>query len=60
MKTYYLMNNIGRAKYTVNFHDGVKTHKDGSAFFDIRIFSNKREAREFEAQLMKDGYTGRN
>ena len=39
---YNLRYNIGKAKYVVNFHDGKKTHKDGSKFFDIQIFSNKK------------------
>lgn len=56
-KVFYQMNNIGKAKYTVNFHDGIKTHNDGSAFFDIRIFSNKRKLNLFIKELILSGYT---
>lgn len=55
-KEYYLMENIGRAKYVVNFHDGVQTHKDGSAFYDIRIFRKKSDAEAFMNLLARKGY----
>ena len=32
---------IGKAKYSISSHDGVKKHKDGSDFFDIETFKNK-------------------
>jgi hypothetical protein len=32
---------IGKAKYSISSHDGVKKHKDGSDFWDIEIFKNK-------------------
>jgi len=41
MKQYDTQENIGRARYTLSCHDGVKTHKDGSPFWDIEIFSSK-------------------
>lgn len=56
MKTYNLSFNIGRSKYVVNFHDGVKTHKDGSPFYDIAIYSNKRKMEAFVRRLKKLGY----
>ncbi len=49
--------NIGKARYVVNFHDGEKTHADGSQFFDIEIFSNKRKKEQFVRNLKKNGYT---
>lgn len=55
-KRYYIQDNIGRAKYTVNFHNGTSTHDDGSDFFDIRIFHNKRERDAFVKQLNSSGY----
>lgn len=58
-KNYYLMNNIGKSKYTVNFYDGEKTHRDGSAFYDIAIFSNKRRRDAFVRNLIKQGYVYR-
>lgn len=55
-KEYYLQRNIGKAKYVVNFHDGVSTHKDGSAFYDIRIFRNKPAVESFVKELSSKGY----
>jgi hypothetical protein len=56
MKTFYQMDNIGKAKYTVNFHDGKKKHKDGSAFYDIKIFKNKPTLNAFINDLKAQGY----
>jgi len=56
-RTYRQQDNIGRAKYTVSFHDGKKKHKDGSPFSDIRIFANKRKRDRFTRDLRNDGYT---
>lgn len=56
MKKYNIMHNVGRAKYVVNFHDGVKTHSDGSEFFDIAIFGNKKKMKDFIKSLKVDGY----
>jgi len=47
---------IGKAKYVVNFHDGVKKHGDGSDFFDIAIFKNKKKLNAFIKSLASDGY----
>lgn len=55
-RRYYLMDNVGSCKYTVNYHDGQKTHDDGSAFYDIRIFANKRKRDGFVRELRTDGY----
>lgn len=54
--SFNTMLGIGRAKYVVNYHDGVKTHPDGSKFFDIAIFSNKKTFDAFVADLKKKGY----
>jgi hypothetical protein len=59
MKTYREQQNIGKAKYTVSYHDGVKTHKDGSEFFDIAIFSNKKKKDAFVRTLESQGYRER-
>lgn len=56
MKRYNLSFNIGRSKYVVNFHDGVRTHKDGSPFYDIAIYRNKRQMESFVRRLKKLGY----
>jgi len=57
MKTFHTHNNIGKAKYVVSFHDGLKTHKDGSRFFDIAIFKNKKKLAKFLIKLHNDGYS---
>ena len=56
MKTYYTERNIGKAKYVVNFNDGVKTHEDGSKFFDINIFKNLKTLAKFITELENSGY----
>lgn len=47
MKLYNINYNIGRVKYVVNFNDGIKKYKDGSNFYDIRLFSNKKKMNAF-------------
>jgi hypothetical protein len=54
--TFNVKENIGKAKYVVNYNDGVKTHKDGSLFFDIAIFASKRKKDQFVGQLCKQGF----
>ena len=56
MKKYYTMMGGGKAKYVVNFHDGEKKHKDGSEFYDIRIFKNIKDLKEFTNDLGIQGY----
>jgi hypothetical protein len=58
-KVYYQMDNVGKSKYTVNFHDGKKTHKDGSPFYDIKTFKNKKDLNAFIQKLSKEGYRQR-
>ena len=48
--------NIGKCKYVVSHHDGLKTHSDGSPFFDIAIFKNKRKKDQFVNGLRRSGY----
>ena len=55
-KEYNIMQNIGSAKYVVNYHDGIDTHKDGSKFFNIAIFRNLKKLNKFEKELVKNGY----
>ena len=59
MKLYYTMDNVGRAKYTVNYHDGQKRHADGSPFYDFRIFRNAHKRDGFIRSLVADGYAER-
>jgi hypothetical protein len=55
-KEYYVMTGIGHAKYVVNFHDGVKTHQDGSEFYDMEIFRNRPDMEAFIGELHRKGY----
>ena len=43
--------NIGKCKYVVSFSDGIKRNKDGSEFFDIRIFKSKKKMNDFITSL---------
>jgi len=56
MKQFNIRYNIGHAKYVVNYHDGNKKHPDGSNFFDISIFSNKKKLAKFKNDLKRNGY----
>jgi hypothetical protein len=51
---YRINPQIGEAKYSVSWHDGVKKHKDGSKFFDIAIFKSKAKMNKFLAELTKE------
>jgi len=55
-KRYYQKDGIGKAKYTISYHDGKNKHKDGSDFFDIQIFRNKKDLAKFVNTLHKSGY----
>ena len=54
--TYRIQSNIGKARHVVSFHDGVKTHGDGSPFFEVEIFSNMKDRDRFIARLKSKGY----
>lgn len=56
LKLYHIQHNIGRAKYVVNYHDGVKVHRDGSEFYDCNVFSNKKVADKFIKSIISCGY----
>lgn len=56
MKRYNLMDNVGRAKYVVNYHNGERKWQDGSDFFDIAIFHSKKKRDKFVNELEKQGY----
>lgn len=55
-KRFRQKNGIGKSKYTVSYHDGEKKHKDGSDFFDIKIFKNKQELEAFKKDLLSKGF----
>lgn len=59
-KNYYIMYNVGKAKYLLNTHNGVDTHKDGSPFYGCEIFKNKKKLQARIAELKKEGYVERN
>lgn len=55
-KTYNIAKNVGKAKYVVSYHNGKTKHRDGSPFFDLRIFKNKSDLSNFEKVLKSKGY----
>src|SRR6056300_562834 len=55
-KRFKRQDGIGKSKYTISYHDGKKKHKDGSDFFDIKIFKNKKDLSDFVGTLAKQGY----
>jgi hypothetical protein len=60
MKRFHTQDNIGKAKYTVSWHDGIDKHKDGSDFFNLRIFKNKKLRDKFICELLgNNGYVER-
>lgn len=56
MKIFNLKFNVGSAKYLVSYHNGEKLHRDGSKFFDIAIFKNKKKLNDFIKELKDIGY----
>ena len=58
-KVYYLQFRIGKAKYVVNYYDGKAKHKDGSKFYGIYIFKNKKDLGNCIENLRKQGYKER-
>lgn len=56
MKKYRVQYNIGKAKYVVSYSDSTNQHEDGSIFFDIKIFKNKKALSAFISDLTKQGY----
>jgi len=47
------LQNVGKAKYVVSYSNGKKKHNDGSEFFDIAIFHNKKVKNQFIKELLK-------
>jgi len=58
MKLYSENYGIGLSRYVVNFTDGAR-HRDGSPFYGIRIFKNRRVKDRFVRELKRDGYSER-
>ena len=57
MKQFHVQEDIGESKYVVSHHDGDKTYPDGSPFFDITIFRDKKNLAVFIKNLRRNGYT---
>ena len=55
-KRFKQQDGVGSSKYTISYHDGKKKHKDGSDFFDIKIFKNKPELEAFKKDLVSKGF----
>lgn len=56
MKRFIVQHNVGLAKYVVSYHNGEKKYRDGSDFYDIQIFSNKKKLGYYIAFLKRNGY----
>jgi len=56
MKLFTVMYGVGKIKYLVSFHDGIKVHRDGSPFYDVKIVKNKKDLKLFTNKLLTDGY----
>lgn len=56
MKRFHVQYSIGKARHVVSYHDGAKTHPDGSPFFDLAICRNKKRLAKFVATLKASGY----
>lgn len=56
MTVFKEQHSIGRSRYTIAYHDGIKKHRDGSEFFDLKIFSNKVELQKFKNELLSKNY----
>jgi hypothetical protein len=60
-KNYYVQSigNSTHPRYCINFHDGIKTYKDGSEFYDLHIVHNKKALTAYINKLITDGYKPR-
>jgi len=55
-KTYRDNPQIGKSRHSVSFHGGTKVNKDGSPFFDLRIFKSDKDKAAFIRGLEAAGY----
>lgn len=55
-KSYYTMDNLGSSKYSISYYDGKSTHKDGSPFYGLMLFNNKKKYEDAMNDLQKKGY----
>lgn len=56
---YYVMYNVGKTKYLLNYWNGTDTYSDNSPFYDIICFNNKLKLRNKIKELEKFGYIER-
>jgi len=48
---------IGKVKYSISYNNGITKHKDGSDFYGIQIFKNKKQLQKKVKELInEDGY----
>ena len=59
-KVFKVNPGIGSSKYSISSHDGVKTHKDGSDFYDIKIFKNKVDLEKGIKDYKRKGFVEEN
>jgi len=56
VKKFNIKKQIGKARYIVSYHDGIKKHPDGSELYDIAIFKSKMKMTPFVLSLLDSGY----
>ena len=56
MKAFRQEPQIGRVKYPISFHDGITKNNDGSDFWGIACFNNKKKAQAYVKKLKANGY----
>lgn len=44
---YYITYSVGKVKYLLSYFTGKNFYKDGSPFYDVRCFKNKKKLQEF-------------
>lgn len=58
-QNFYVMYNVGKCKYVLNYHRFGNYHKDGSLFYDCELFSNKKKLVARITELKKEGFEER-
>jgi hypothetical protein len=58
-RNFYERFGIGATKYSVHTHDGVSTHQDGSPFYGMALFRNRRKKDQYVRELKRQGYVER-
>jgi len=55
-KRFYTQYGVGHVKYLVSYHNGIDKHSDGSDFFNVALFKNKKKLKVFTDNLKNNGY----